>query len=318
MSDEKNKVEEAEGKAQLENSLPPWDCQIKPYDKEPVASLDSLYVGDLFLLQCKGDFVENLKSPIQISHKEEADSYGLVLLEERTLENSQIWAVATSYKPGEHSFEKFQLKSGEQVIPLGGGTWKLKSALAERPAEVINNPESQNMMFKGPFELPMPLWYIGLWVALILVIGALVYKIVRKRIQRKKVLEDISRKSTALTPYNQFNKEIRQHMRRFTSGAEDESQVNYMIELDQSFKLYLTRELLVPATEWKVGSIMSELKSRHKKVYKRVGPQVRRTLVEFERAQKARASLSWDDCEQMRDMSRRVVDNVYRIKRVSQ
>ena len=291
---------------------------MQPHDGEPSPALDNLYVGDLFLLKCEGEFVEGLQSPVQVAAIDKADDHSLVLIEERTVENSQIWAVATSYKPGEHDFGRFQLKAGDVVIPLGGGTWKLKSALAERPPEVANNPQAQQMILKGPFELPMPLWYLGLWLALFFVVCAMVYKLVIKRIQRKKVLEEIARKTTALTPYNQFNKEVRQHMRRFSVNEKSDNNLTYMNELDQSFKLYLTRELLVPATEWTTGSIMGELKSRHKKVYKRVGPQVRRTLVEFERAQRAQSPLSFDDCEQMRVMCRRVVDNVYKIKRISQ
>lgn len=297
---------------------PTWDCQLKPFDGENSSPLESLYVGDLFLIHCQGDFVDNFQSPIKITAKDDAAAYGLVVLEERSIENSQIWAVATSYKPGEHKLENFNLNSGEIAIPLSAGVWQIQSALAERSPEVANNPESQKMILKGPFELPMPLWYLGIWIGLILIICAFISKVVIKRLQRKKVLEKISRKATALTPYNQFNKEIRQHMRQFSSREEAENNLTYMNELDQTFKLYLTRELLVPATEWNVGSVMGELKTRHKKVYKRVGPQVRRVLVEFQRAQRSSAPLSWEDCEQMKDMSRRVVDNVYRINKVSQ
>lgn len=298
--------------------LPAWNCRVQKNDADESPELDALYVGDKYLLRCEGPFVDDLGQSLKLKPLEDVDQFAITVLEYRTIENDGIWATVTSYKPGNHKLSGFQLVDGERVIPIEGGELPVKSVLQELPPEQMNNPEAMKMKMLGPFTLAMPWWYWALWAAAIALVFAVAARWVWRKLQRKKILENLARQATALTPYNQFNKEIREQMRKYTSTVEtDDFGPIYMKDLDKSFRMYLLRELLVPANEWGTGAVMRDIKGRHRKIYKNLGPQVRRTLVEFDRARRDPKAVTFEDCEQMRDMSRRAVDGVYRMKRLS-
>ncbi|MCB0408284.1 MAG: hypothetical protein KDD34_08780 [Bdellovibrionales bacterium] len=310
-------VKDAEPQVSEAPALPPWQCQLQALDQAGAPPLEKLYVGDKYLLHCHGPFVEGTSKDWHLAAIDEVNSYKVKILEYRTVENQKFWAVVTSYKPGDFSLDQFTWTNNSIKVPLGGGTQTIYSALAERPQEQVNNPESQKMILFGPFALSMPLWYWLLWVALFVGLLGAVYRGVSKRLKRKKILEDLARQSTALTPYNQFQKELRVHMRKFsTESIQLSPRSDYLNALDDSFRMYLLRELLVPAKDWSSSAVMREIKNRHKRVYRTVGPQVRKVLIEFDRAKKDLATVSLQDCEQMREMSRRVVDRVYKMKRL--
>lgn len=298
--------------------LPAWNCRVQKDNNDGAAELDALYVGDKYLLRCEGPFVDGIDGSLKLRPKEDVDAYAISILEFRTTENDGIWATVTSYKPGTHKLSRFELVKGDKVIPIEGGELQVKSVLQELPPEQMNNPEAMKMKMLGPFMLSMPWWYWALWAAAIATVFVIAARFIWRKLQRKKILENLARQATALTPYNQFNKEIREQMRKYTSTVEtDDFGPIYMKDLDKSFRMYLLRELLVPANEWGTGAVMRDIKGRHKKIYKNLGPQVRRTLVEFDRARRDPNAVTFEDCEQMRDMSRRAVDGVYRMKRLN-
>ena len=73
---------------------------------------------------------------------------------------------------------------------------------------------------------------------------------------------------------------------------------------------------MIPANEWKSRSILAELKSSHKRTFRYAGPQIRKILVELERAKAALGRTQMSDCEQMIEMARRIVDQVQKIRRM--
>ncbi len=298
--------------------LPAWSCRVQKSDTDGSPDLEALYVGDKYLLHCEGPFVDNLSQSLKLKPIDETDKYAISILELRTVENDGVWAMVTSYKPGNHKLSQFQWVDGDRVIPIEGGELLVQSVLQELPPEQLNSPDAMKMKMLGPFMLTMPWWYWALWAAALALVFSVLIRWVWRKIQRKKILENLARQTTALTPYNQFNKEIREQMRKYTSTTETNNLGPiYMKDLDASFRMYLLRELLVPANEWSTGAVMRDIKGRHKKVYKNWGPQVRRTLVEFDRAHKDPQAATFEDCEQMREMSRRAVDGVYRMKRLN-
>lgn len=298
--------------------LPAWSCRVQKNDADGAPELETLYVGDKYLLRCEGPFVDNLGQKLKLEPLNEVDQYAVAILEFRTVDNDGLWATVTSYKPGTHKLSGFQLVDGQRIIPVEGGELQIKSALQELPPEQLNNPEAMKMTMLGPFLLAMPWWYWALWAAALLAIFGVLARFIWRKVQRKKILENLARQATALTPYNQFNKEIREQMRKYTSTTQiKDFGAAYMKDLDQSFRMYLLRELLVPANEWSTRAVMRDVKMRHKKIYKNLGPQVRRVLIEFDRARRDPGIVTVEDCEQMREMSRRAVDGVYRMKRLS-
>lgn len=294
-----------------------WDCELRASDVEPIVALESLHVGDRFLIHCKGEFVEGFaKEQASLAFLAEEQAYTLKLLNLRTFENTEFWAEATSYKPGEHKFQGLVVTDSLQNIALKGEKpIVVKSVLAQQQQA---NPEAQKIAFLGPFPLALPIW---LWILIFVVLFAVVgwiWRFVDKRMQKRRLLERLSQHNTALTPFHQFHKEIRSHLRNHTGPtASLSTPTQFVNDVDKSFRMFLVREFLIPAMEWKTASVMSELKSNHKRTYRYAGPQVRKLLVELERAREAGDKNGYEDCEQLVEMSRRVVEQIKKMKRMA-
>ena len=63
--------------------LPAWNCRVQKDNTDEAAELDSLYVGDKYLLRCEGPFVEGIDGKVQLRPKEEVDEYAIAILEMR-------------------------------------------------------------------------------------------------------------------------------------------------------------------------------------------------------------------------------------------
>lgn len=316
------RIESAPASDQAENSRAtnPWSCQFQPFDTNPSFPLDQWEVGRKYLLHCEGEFVEGLKAPVFLKWPDEKWKYSLKVLDLRSFDNNNVWLEVTAYKPGKFSVENIVITDGTNEIPVSLLEWNVASVLASKQQEMAQNPEEQKLKYVGPFELALPLWYWVAWGLLaFLIIGLFVHK-VRKYLERKRLIERLSRQTTALTPYNQFNKEIREHMRKYQGarrGEETKEFYNHYLEnLDETFRMFLVRELLVPAMDWSSSAVLREIKLRHKNIYKYTGPQIRRLLTEFDRAKRDRENATFEDCEQLREMSRRVADQLFKIRRV--
>ena len=126
-------------------------------------------------------------------------------------------------------------------------------------------------------------------------------------------MDQLSTHNTALTPYNQFHREMRQLLREYQSSSyikksEKVGAGEYGSELNRIFRLYLIRELQIPALNRKSREIMLELKRHHKPVFKSVGVEIQRLLREFEKAMESKEKLGMVDCDQFCEMSRGVVE----------
>ena len=153
------------------------------------------------------------------------------------------------------------------------------------------------------------------------VILASVVRAVIKYFERKRLYERMAKQRTALGPYNQLNKDLRILLRKYTGKrvtAEEENLLarNYLRDLEREFKMYLVRQLLVPATEWNIRLTMKEIKSRHRKIYKDQGPQIERLLREFSKASKNVERIQIVDCEQLANMVRHTAARIHLQTRV--
>lgn len=138
--------------------------------------------------------------------------------------------------------------------------------------------------------------------------------------KRKRLIESLSRFQTAASPYNVYNKDLRQILRRFqatVSANGVDHPKDYLKELDLSFRMYLVRELRVPALDWSNREVMGEIKRRYKNLYFDLEDDLKALFRELEKAKKSEEKLSFVDCEQLRDMSRRLVDQIYKRARLN-
>jgi hypothetical protein len=91
--------------------------------------------------------------------------------------------------------------------------------------------------------------------AVVVLIAAVIYGRLRKQRARKALLERLAAKGTALSPYAEFHKTLRQLTRKHPDKPEE-----YVEQLDASFRYFLTREFIIPADEWPTAVVLKDLK----------------------------------------------------------
>ncbi|MCB0422827.1 MAG: hypothetical protein KDD61_17635 [Bdellovibrionales bacterium] len=297
---------------------PVWNCELTKPSGE---SLPSVTVGEVFQLYCKGDFVERLQPPVTIyswlpAEKEEAapskDSYALKSLEPITVSETDLKLEVTTYRVGQHTDVEF-------VIADSGGEKLKTSPLSWTVESVIKDPKQQPYGPMGPFEMRKPWWYYAAFVTATLIVLIVLFRFLKKRMDRKKMIDELTRHGTALTPFNQLNKELRKISRRVGFYSErdfdQEQGLTAVEEIERAHRMYLVRELFVMAEHSSVRQILRETKKYHPKIFFEREVDLRRLFAELDRAKKAKERITKRDCEQLIEMVRLVAHGVSQIKR---
>jgi hypothetical protein len=148
----------------------------------------------------------------------------------------------------------------------------------------------------------LPLW---VWLALAALLAAATFWTVRwmrRSRQRRRMLEEIKRHRTPLSPLHQFYRDSRQLKRRLHGAKVEEELKLISSDLNRDFRLYVLRRFEVPALEWADAAILADLRKRHRKVFQATGDSLKKTLRELLRTQ-AQSRVSLQDVEQLHRMS---------------
>ncbi len=284
-----------------------WQCSFAKDGEGP--ELNSLSVGAKFWLKCSGPSIQGWAEIPKLQFAKPEDEFSLVLLEMPRATNNEANFVVTGYKPGAHSPEFVYLDEGANRVRVEGLQWNIPSVVkSESGAPPKPYPPY------GPIMLSWPWWlWGGIAAVLLLIILAVVWR-TQRHLARKRLVERLQAKGSALSPYAQFHKDLRQLLRLYqgrTTADDQHKPEDYLDQLDRGFRTYLSRALLVPAEEWGDGAILRDVKKRHKRAFEAAGTQLADLLHELGRARQAK-KLSFRDCEQLHEMSRRVADLVER------
>ena len=285
------------------SSWPQWTCVFQEATQAGAAKLDAWTVGNRYLLSCSGPSIGQLsQEKLRLEFPKEEQQYTLHLLQVKTLNIQQAQFVVTGYKPGEYKLEGLKVTDGKDDFVVNPLEWKVTSIL-EGQAQPKPIPPF------GPFQMSFPWWYYGLWVlAGVLVIGYF-WRKGRKYHARKKLIESLAAHSTALSPFNQLNKDIR-GLLRSTNLANKEQVGDFVKQIEEMFRLFLIRQLLVPALDWSDRDVLRDIRKRHHSVHKDSSKKIQGLFREFKKAQGADEKLSRVDAEQLLEMTRQVADSV--------
>lgn len=285
--------------------LPVWTCEFVPATVPHAGQLDNLTVGALFQLNCQGDiavaWTDGLPM-VQFPAKEQA--YTLYILQTLKLEPQRAELLVTGYKSGDNAPEYVRIVQGAQGFETLKPKWAIKSVL---------KPNEQTPPYPpfGPWNLSLPLWF---WLALAAVILAVIYfsvRTVRRYNQRSRMLADLQRHKTALSPLHQYYKDTRNIRRRLHTVKQVEELNAISEELNREFRLYVLRQFQIPTLDWSDREIVRDLRKRHSKIYYRVREPLRKTLRELGRMA-GQKQILFKDVEQMQRMS---LDTVERIEK---
>lgn len=257
-------------------------CQLE-IPSIPGAETQELTVGREFFLNCEPErFVTLDNQTVQLELEQQAP-WQLKLLHAEWKDPQHLSLKLTSYRVGQHQLPDLKLKIGNEVLSLGPQSIHVQSVM--KPEEPVQEPFGPI----GPFQLSWPpvVWLI-LGVMLISLLSISFFKIYRYR-QRKKVLEELQKYDSALSPLSELHSQYRKWQRKYglqTEDGQNEIFQNALLEIEHSFRLYLTRTFRIPALEWSQALVADEVKRKIKKIP--LHKDTKLILIEIDKAKKAR------------------------------
>lgn len=285
--------------------LPTWNCVVEgsPKDKQWT-------VGETFHLKCDGPSVKFLSTDLQFKLPENKD-YQLRILETEKQSENSLYLLVTSYNPGNHDFAGLYIADqGEEVAKVEPFVLQVGSVLQQGQEQ---KPFGPIMAMK--LSYPQYLWFVLLGMVLV----GLFYSFfrLRRRVQMKRVIEELKQHNTSLGPFNQFNKDFRQLGRQyiFSDDWAPEKKQRYIESLDEVFRMYLLREFFVPALDWKSKLVLKTISHQDKKRYGLYGSELQQFINELDRAKTDANKLQVHDCKQLTQMAKKVSQTIWKVRK---
>lgn len=287
--------------ADQKQSLPTWNCEIDVSGE--------ITVGKKFQISCQGEAVPLKSDQLMIYAKEldpqtkHASLNNLKILEVIKSDEQQIKAIVTSYLTGKYETDGFFILSdGQQEVALNQLKFNVASVLPP-------NEKKDPYPAYPPWVIPVPIWFIVLIIALIVLPLYGIWRVLKKQRERRLLIDSLKKQKTVRSPFDEFHREIRAVEKKH--GLEPQDTKAFVSDVEKSFRMYLIRELLVPANTWSNRQIFNELKSRHAKVWESSSKDIKRLFSEFERA--SRSNVSVNDCRQLYAMNIEVSEKIFKI-----
>lgn len=288
-------------------TYPAWTCVFQESTDPGAAKLETWTVGNKYLLSCSGPLVPELdKEKIKFFFADPSQEYALHPLQTVVLNPQQAQLVVTGYKPGDYKLENLLVTDGTHGFRIEKLEWKIGSVLEGDPQQ---QQQQQPIPPFGPFTLGFPWWYYGAWALLALLVVFVLGRKIRRYFMRKKLIESLAAHATALSPYNQLNKDIR-ILVRATPFDQRETLPDFVAKMEELFRLFLVRRLTIPALQWSDREIIGDLRKRHREVFDDTAVDMRKLFSEYRKAKGAPDKLSRLDAEQLLEMSRRVAEKI--------
>ena len=240
------------------------DCKV---DIPPIQKLNDneLTVGREFYLVCKGVWPKVDLSEARLVLPE-ADKYKLQLLSAEYRSADEVDLKVVSYVAGPVQVQSPVLQAKEQSIEIGPVQFEVVSVLPTNPEEKV---EPYGPV--GPLELIWPLWlWVGL-VALAAMIATFGGQKLRRWLQRRKLIEEMSAHDSALSALHQLHHTFRKLQREkeiYVGSKIDAATIKEAVqEIRQAFLLFLTREFQVPALTWPLKEVLGSIKRYENTIY---------------------------------------------------
>lgn len=224
----------------------------------------AITVGQKFSIACSGDEVQWDKQKLVILKKDKTEdpmTNDLAILQVTNIAPSKIDLLVTSYKPGSYKVDDYILTDKVNSAQLSGFTYDVKSVIPQGAQPTPFAPY-------GPWTLSVGIVY---WLILLVIIGGICYEAYRefkKWKTRKRLIEELKNYKTARSPYDELHSDLRKLERNLE--LQKVTVDEFLASLERSYRLYLIRELEVPALDWADKEIVKEVKRRHKKIYLKI------------------------------------------------
>jgi hypothetical protein len=294
-----------------------WTCKTFAMDERGQAAGElnqTITVGTQFLLVCEGSSIvlaqTNLGLELNMTQK-----YALRLLQTRSLTDVRAEFVATTWVAGQIKLNKLILSDGVSRVNLGNLELNVATVIDQK-----SNPEGKPYPPWAPMLLAWPLWVWGAIGTVILLLILIVVVVTYRRVQHKRFLNLLESHPIALTPYHQFNRDLRRLGRELPSMGDswpDEKVRDFLRELDLALRWFLARELIVPTIDRSPREVMHNIKRADERLAKLIRRDLSVVLSELQKARNFKHSavsnaplMSVSDSQQLIDLARLVADRV--------
>jgi hypothetical protein len=268
-----------------------------------------LTVGQPFELVCDGEMSVPLTKTAQFVWPDENAKYTLQLLEVRDSTLNHFTLLVTSYRVGEHKDLVAKISDGTTTVETSPLQLKVATVL-----EQGDEPKPEPSV--GPFYISYPLWlWFSIAGAILIILLTGFFVIYRKR-ARQKVLQELDKYMTMLPPFSQFSKDLRVFVRDLGMHKPDVSAGAMAQRLDEIFRLYLVRELRVPAHTATDAEVMREIRRTHRFLFDDLRADLHRTLSELSHAKDDLSKITFKDCEDLLYLVRSLADKIQALVRV--
>ena len=280
-----------------------WKCQAE--------AAESLTVGSIFKLSCSGEANQLVREKLSLRRPKEVP-YALKILKVESLSETSVDLTATTYMAGEQAtpVTGYGITDGENTVEFESFSLATKSVISQE-----ENPEGKPFPAFGPMSASYPLW---IWIAVAIVFTIIVGFAVRIYLiakQRKQFLRELAERSTALAPYHQFQKDLRQitrdlpvtHLENWTAALAEQ-----MIgKLDSAFGWFLSREFKIPALKWSPALVHREIKKIDRRLYRQAEQTLSVADRELRRAKKNSSRTGIQDFQQLLEIVRKAADVIH-------
>jgi hypothetical protein len=291
-----------------------WTCKASIIDPNgtPTGPLAEITVGEKFLLACEGPPAALKRETLSLETSKEA-RFALRILETKSLTESRGEFIATSWVANEFTVENPVITDGQMRVGLGDIQLKVASVI--KPEQ---NPEGKPFGPWGPASLPLPTWvWLLVFAFLVAVVGGIGLKVARG-MRRKKFLKRLEAHRPAMSPYNQFNKDLRRLLRTLplsankAVGVEPKIAKSFLMELSEALRWLLARELLVDTLDTSPREILGLLARHDKDLHKALKKDMHLTLTEIDKALAAgeKSAPPLEDLQQIGELARKLADKV--------
>lgn len=274
----------------------------------------AITVGQEVLLTCQGDIPLMDASKLEMRLAPE-EKYKVHLLEAQRVSSTQMLVKVTSYKPGNHQLKALQLVDAQNSFVLGDLNLNVQSVM--NPTE----PKEEPFGPTGPISLTLSWYYFAGLGLVLLLLGLILGMRYRQKRQMKKFLESIKHFETRTSPYIQFHQSLRKFLRQYNLEVVEVSaskNVELVAELNQIYRLFVSREFQVPALIWADRRTLRFISGQKMRNRELVLESLRTSLRELASLKKTNKQLKNQDVIKLVDVLRKNVDDLEQWKKKDQ
>ena len=236
------------------------NCQLSDEAGTGAAdTISGLTVGQVFQMNCQGDLAAFDPAAFSVFVMRDGvpkpDIYSLKILSTLELQPAQAKWLVTSYQVGSLPQGTIYLTDGKVQAKILGPQWTVKS--------VIEQKEGEEVKAFGPIPALQGTLGNVIWIFLAAAVLAWIVNLIweiRERKRLKKLFESLKSMRTHRSALDEFYTEIRGLDRKYNFAKPSAREV--VGALFHSFRMYLVRELSVPAHQWGVKKVVTEIKRR--------------------------------------------------------